>query len=209
LSAAHAPEERLRAILSPAARSLGISLGDAMLGSLSRFASLLLAWNARINLTGAHDLETLAREHLADALALVSHLPAAGSCVDVGSGAGLPGLVLAICRPDLRFQLLEPSQKRRAFLAAVVRDLGIGNVTISAERLGAHARRVGAAYDFAVSRAVFELPTWLATGRGLVRPGGAIAGLAGREFPPGVPTTAETHPYDVGAGSRAIVLVRV
>jgi 16S rRNA (guanine527-N7)-methyltransferase len=121
----------------------------------------------------------------------------------------LPGLVLAICRPGLRFQLLEPSQKRRAFLAAAVRELELANVAISGERLEAHAHRVGATYDFAVSRAVFELPTWLAGGRGLVRPGGAIAGLAGREVPAGVPASAERHPYDVGAGPRVIVLVRV
>jgi len=201
-------EERLRSLLAPAARALDVELPPAALSALGRFVSLLLAWNARINLTGARDLETLTREHIADALALVPHLPAAGRCVDVGSGAGLPGIVLAIARPDLEFQLLEPLQKRRAFLGAVSRELGLAHVSISADRLREHVERVGAVYDLALSRAVLDLATWLEQGRRLIRAGGAVFGLAGGVVPRELPATAELHRYDVGAGPRTIVIVR-
>jgi 16S rRNA (guanine527-N7)-methyltransferase len=196
--------ERLRARLAAPAAQFGVdlsSIGD----SLSRYARLLLAWNERINLSGARDLETLAAEHLADAFALVPHLPATGRCVDVGSGAGLPGVVLALARPDLTFELLEPSQKRRAFLGAVQRELDLANISTSSARLEDLVQERPAQFDFAVSRAVFALGDWLREGSKLVRAGGVVAGLAGG----GTKVSgAEVLPYDVGAGPRAIVLVR-
>jgi 16S rRNA (guanine527-N7)-methyltransferase len=201
-------EARLRALLAPAAREAGIALAAPALSALAWYASRLLEWNERVNLSGARDLETLAREHLADALALIPHLPTSGRCLDVGSGAGLPGLVLAIAMPALSFQLLEPSHKRRAFLAMVTRELGLTNIAISAERVTAHEERVGAVYDFAIARAVFPLGEWLVLGEALVRVGGVVAGLAGGDVAPALPPHAECHRYDVGAGPRVLVLLR-
>jgi 16S rRNA (guanine527-N7)-methyltransferase len=201
-------EEHLAELLAPIAREPNATLLEPILPALATFASRLLEWNERINLSGARDLETLTREHLADALALVPHLPRSGRCIDVGSGAGLPGIVLAIARPDLSFQLLEPSQKRRAFLASVARELGVRNVAISAERASLHAESSSEAYDFAIARAVFPLSEWLALGLRFVRPGGVVAGLAGGDGVPAAPAGAERHRYDVGAGPRTVVLVR-
>lgn len=199
--------ERLGALLAPAVRALSLELPGERLRSLGTYATRLLEWNQRINLTGARDLDTLAIEHIADALALVAHLPSEGRCIDVGSGAGLPGLVLAIVRPDLAFTLLEPIQKRRSFLAAMVRELGLPGTTLCADRLEHHTLDQAESYDFAVARAVFPLADWLPAGARLVRSGGVIVGLAGGgidEVPPG----AEIHRYDVGAGPRAVVVVR-
>jgi len=201
-------ESRLSGLLTPITQQLGPKFLEAILPAVSRYAARLLDWNERINLSGARDLETLAREHLADALALVSHLPRSGRCIDVGSGAGLPGLVLAIARPDLLFQLLEPSQKRRAFLAAVTRELGMTNTAISAERASSHAETCGEAYDFAIARAVFPLSEWFPLGARFVRPGGIVAGLAGGDAAPAAPAGSELHRYDVGAGPRVVILVR-
>jgi 16S rRNA (guanine527-N7)-methyltransferase len=200
--------ERLAELLAPVARDLGASFLESMLPALATYAERLLEWNERINLSGARDLETLAREHLADALALVPHLPRSGRCVDVGSGAGLPGIVLAIARPDLAFQLLEPNQKRRAFLASVTRELGMKNVAVSAATASLHAETSGEAYDFAIARAVFPLDQWLELGMRFVRPGGVVAGLAGGNLAPTALPGAEHHRYDVGAGPRTLVLVR-
>jgi len=194
-------------LLAAPARRFDIELSERVCSALATFASLLLDWNQRINLTGARDLPTLAAEHLADAFALAPHLPATGRCVDVGSGAGLPGVVLAVLRPDLDFVLLEPIQKRRAFLLAAVRALSLGNVTVSEERLQPHALRHARAYDFAVARAVLPLDQWLAEGGALVKEGGALAGLAAGSVR-GVPRDAVLHSYDVGAGPRTVVLVR-
>jgi 16S rRNA (guanine527-N7)-methyltransferase len=202
-------EDRLAVLLAPMAGQLGVKLLEPTLPAVSTYAARLLEWNERINLSGARDIETLAREHLADALVLVPHLPRSGRCIDVGSGAGLPGLVLAIARPDLSFQLLEPRQKRRAFLASVTRELEMTNVAISAERASSHAENLGEVYDFAVARAVFPLAEWLALGVRLVRPGGIVAGLAGAGgIASAALPSAEQHRYDVGAGPRVVVLVR-
>lgn len=211
MTAAPAPEliQRLAAVLRPAAQHLGIAV-DPLLPALAQFAAELLRWNERINLTGARDLETLAREHLADALALVPALPAAPArWIDVGSGAGLPGLVLALARPDLEAVLLEPIEKRRAFLASTVRALGLANVTLLSGRLEDHLRAGGGAgaYDLAVARAVFPLLEWLQRGRALLRSSGVLVGLEGSTQGP-LPPDAERLPYDVGLGPRAIIRVR-
>ncbi len=194
-------------LLAPPARQFGVELTAPLAAALSDYASLLLEWNQRINLSGARTPEALATEHLADAFALLPHLPQAGRCVDVGSGAGLPGLILAMIRRDLRFQLLEPTQKRRAFLAAAVRKAQLGNVAISSDRLDQHLLEHAGQYDFAVARAVFALEVWLVEGIRLVKPGGTVAGLAGGS-PGAAIAGAVIHSYDVGAGPRAILTVR-
>lgn len=200
-------ERQVADALRPVAARFGVDLDASQVARLAAYSELLLAWNDRVNLSGARDLETLLREHVADALALMPHLPLSGECVDVGSGAGLPGIVLAIARPRLRFTLAEPSQKRRAFLSAVIRAAGLENVAISPTRAEDLARESGGSFAFAVARAVFPIGEWMALGARLVRPGGVIAGLAGGT-PPLEVTADELHPYDTGAGPRNVVIRR-
>src|SRR5262245_10579524 len=101
---------------------------------LDRYLALLLQWNAQINLTAARTREALMRDHVPDALAL-SELIEAGSLVDVGSGAGLPALPLALLRPALRIRLVEPRAKKAAFLRTAVRELGLSaRVSVDARR---------------------------------------------------------------------------
>jgi 16S rRNA (guanine527-N7)-methyltransferase len=200
--------DRLGGLLRPTGAMFGIDL-SASLGALAEYAESLLSWNRRINLTGARDIETLATEHIADALALAPYLPEAGRWADVGSGGGLPGLVLAILRRDLETVLIEPLQKRRGFLTAIARDLDLANVQVVGDRLEQHLSRGGrGAYDVAISRAVFPLVEWLELGRPLVRSGtGVVLGLEGsiqRELP----ADAERLPYDIGRGQRAIIRLR-
>lgn len=198
----------LRNLLEPAATRLGVPI-EPFISKLAAYAGELLRWNERINLTGARSLETLAREHLADALALVPLLPPAPArWIDVGSGSGLPGIVLALARPELSAVLLEPSEKRRAFLAAALRSLDLANVSLVSQRVSEHLEMGSAGtYDLAVSRAVFPLPGWLALGIRLVKPGGTVLGLEGSARGD-LPATAERLPYDVGLGPRAIIRVR-
>jgi 16S rRNA (guanine527-N7)-methyltransferase len=198
---------QVEAVLGPVAQRFGVALDAHRASQLARYAELLLAWNERVNLSGAHDLPTLLREHVADALPLAPLLPDSGGCLDVGSGAGLPGLVLAILRPDLSFELAEPSQKRRAFLAAAVRATGLENVTITGARAQQLADERPETFAFAVARAVFPLSAWLALGARLVRPGGVVVGLSGGSPPRGL-DDVEVHAYDVGAGPRTIVVAR-
>jgi 16S rRNA (guanine527-N7)-methyltransferase len=196
------------AVVEHAARQFGTPLSADQLARLALYAERLLAWNQRINLCGARDLETLAREHMADAMAILPYLPTAGRCIDVGSGAGLPGLLLAIVRPDLSFLLAEPNRRRRAFLASVSRELGLRNVAVSGERLEELVRDRAGSFEFAVARAVLPLAEWLSAGQALVATGGLVVGLAGGDPPVGLPPRSAVHPYDVGAGARSVVMFR-
>ena len=130
-----------------------------------------MAWNARINLTGAHTVDDLITEHLPDAFALGRAIPGPAEVVDIGSGGGLPALPLAILRPDLRLKLVEPLAKKVAFLRTAVRELGLASVSVEATR--AEALPAGA-FDVAMSRATFPPAEWLTVARRLVRPAGRI-----------------------------------
>jgi 16S rRNA (guanine527-N7)-methyltransferase len=199
----------LEARLAEPARALGLAIPPEAFAPLAAYTGLVLDWGARINLTGARSAEALADEHLADALPLLRHLPAGPfRLADVGSGAGLPGIVLSILRPDAEGTLLEPVAKKHAFLAHAIRSLGLtARLTARAERLEAHLEAGGrGAYDVAVSRAVWPAAEWAQRGPPLLAPGGVLLGLEGSE-PGALPPGSERHPYEL-AGRRRSVLVR-
>ena len=202
--------EWLEARLAEPARALGAHLSPAAFAPLAQYASLVLEWGARLNLTGAKTPEALADEHLADALALLRYLPAEPfSFVDVGSGAGLPGLVIALLRTDATGRLLEPVGKKHAFLAHAIRTLGLtGRISARAERLEDQLRAGGrGAYDVAISRAVWPAAEWLERGLPLVKPGGLWLGLTGA--PAGEPPAGcERHPYRILGRDRALLIRR-
>jgi 16S rRNA (guanine527-N7)-methyltransferase len=171
----------------------------AQIDAITRYASLLLTWTARINLTGAVSLEDLSREHLPDAFALTSRLSDAGNvqAVDVGSGGGLPALPLAILCPNLVLRLLEPVAKKAAFLRTAIRELGLGErVTVDPRRAQA---LVPATFDVALSRATLPPRSWLPLAVDLVRPGGRVFLLASAaadwSSPPPRLTSSGQWPY--------------
>ncbi|MEN8162350.1 MAG: 16S rRNA (guanine(527)-N(7))-methyltransferase RsmG, partial [Myxococcota bacterium] len=173
---------------------------------LARYVELVLEWRERVNLTGARTREALVDEHPADAWALLPWLPRKPfRFVDVGSGAGLPGVVLAVVRTDSQAVLLEPRQKRHAFLAHVLRELDLrARVEVRRERLEAHAPEP--LYDVAVSRATWPAAEWLELGLRLVRrPGGRVLGLEGGT-PSALPPGAVRHPYRLGERQRAVLI---
>jgi 16S rRNA (guanine527-N7)-methyltransferase len=162
-------------LLASLAAEAGVAVSAAERDALLRYADLLLAWGKRINLTGARSVATLVAQHYPDAFALASRLDQPGRVVDVGSGGGLPALPLALLRPALRIQLLEPIAKKGAFLRTAIRELGL------ADRLTLDGRRVEQLlatpfdpFDAAMSRATFDPESWLPLGRRLVRPGGRV-----------------------------------
>ena len=193
-------------ILRADAAALGVELSDEAAAHFDKYLALLNRWSASVNLVGTRDPDEIARFHLADSLALLPHLGAARRVIDVGSGAGLPGAALAIARPDLEVTSLEPIHKKHAFLAAVRRELGLTGFTPLAERDEQHRAAAFQPYDLAVSRATWAVPEWLGRGSLLVRPGGRVLGMEGREqhdLPPG----AVRHPYQLGDRSRAVVVL--
>ncbi|MEI7894049.1 MAG: RsmG family class I SAM-dependent methyltransferase [Myxococcales bacterium] len=149
--------------------------------ALTTWLEQLETWNQRIDLTAARSREELCDLMVADALELSSRLPSGLSVVDVGTGAGAPGLALAVLRPDLRVTLVEPKVKRLAFLRTVLGVLERSDVRLVQARVQGLVEH---AWDVAMARATFAPAEWLSLGRRLVVPGGSVWVLLAREAPP-------------------------
>jgi len=138
---------------------------------VARWLELLCEWNERIDLTAARTGGELVDLMLADAAALSPHLPSGARVVDVGTGAGAPGLALALMRPDLAVTLCEPLAKRASFLRTVIGSVGRTDVVLLAKRGEELAH---GAWDEAMARATLPPQEWLALGAKLVKPGGGV-----------------------------------
>jgi 16S rRNA (guanine527-N7)-methyltransferase len=155
----------------------------AQLDALLRFGTELLTWSRRINLTAATSLTQLATEHLPDSFVLASRIPGPARIVDVGSGGGLPALPLAILRETCRFELVEATGKKVAFLRHAVRLLGLSDrVVVRHGRIDPRSAppdfALGRTFDVAVSRATFSPDAWLVLACQLTRPGGRVFALS-------------------------------
>lgn len=122
-----------RMLLDRGAAELGVALSQGQLDQFDRYLSELQKWNRRINLTAAKTLDELITRHILDSLAgltVLNELPSGACIADLGSGAGFPGLPLKIARPDFRMTLIEPRQKRAAFLTTVCALLRLQNADV-------------------------------------------------------------------------------
>ena len=127
------------------------SLSDHQAGLLQRHYELLLQWNQRINLTRITSLLDAVRYHYCESLYLAKYLPMEPlKIVDIGSGAGFPGIPVAVLRADCTLDLVESHQRKSVFLSEVVRQLALPNVRVIAKR----AEHIDAVYDWTISRAV-------------------------------------------------------
>ncbi len=173
----------LGVLAEQAAERLGAPLGPRASAAVRTWLERLQEWNARIDLTAARSPEELVDLMLGDALVLAPELPPGASLVDVGTGAGAPGLALALLREDLRVTLCEPLGKRASFLRTVIGAVGRSDVAVERAR-GESLARPGPGWDVAVSRATLAPPAWLELGASLVAPGGAVWALLAKDAPP-------------------------
>ena len=149
--------------IADAVRQLHIGCDERTPARIARYHAMLADWNMRMNLTGDTDFDTSLDRHYTDCLApLINRelFPDGASLIDVGSGAGFPGLPLAIARPDLQVMLLDSLMKRIHFLDAVVKELGLTNVRLVHSRAedGGRDAALRENFDIAVARAVAPLP---------------------------------------------------
>jgi 16S rRNA (guanine527-N7)-methyltransferase len=184
-----------------------LGLNSEQMNKLETYSSITLRWNERIQLTATRDPHEFVDRHVIDALELARELPNHDErMIDVGSGGGLPGLVLAIARPALQLTLIEPTHKKHAFLKTARRELNLSNVQcfcLRDENLRASAEFEP--YDRAVARAVWAVDEWLLRGQALLRPGGWLYALEGRERSE-LPAGASRREYELpGHRSRAII----
>ena len=167
------PAADSRDLLVRGGAQLGLAMDVAGVERLLVYLAELMKWSRRVNLIARDTPEAQVVEtHFLDSLTLLPFLDGAGGIhlLDVGSGAGFPGLALACVRPDARFTLCEPRQKRVSFLRHVVRTLGLANVEVVADRVEAQASAWQGRFTHITSRAVAEPAAFLPLVRPLVTP---------------------------------------
>ena len=162
----------------------GLGLTEGQLAQFAHYAELLVEWNAtRLNLTRLTSPRDIAVKHFLDSLAVLkaTEIAPGASVLDIGTGAGLPGLALKIARPDLAVTLLDGTAKKLAFCRAVSEDLHLNRVTTRHARAEDAGRRPdgAAAYDLVTARAVAPLEKLLPWCAPFVRPGGVVIALKG------------------------------
>jgi 16S rRNA (guanine527-N7)-methyltransferase len=176
-------------ILADGASELGLELSQEQLERFQRFYEVLTDWAQRVSLTAVRDEEGVQRRHFLESAALIPTLEEEGfslrdrSLIDVGSGAGIPGVPLKILEPSLRLTLVEAKQRKAEFLLALLPELGLTDVTVVTRRAEqtAHDPRYREQYDFAVAKALAPLRTLVELTLPFVRMGGLVLAPKGRE----------------------------
>lgn len=172
-----ADRETLRQRLDAGLSALGVALDDAAIARLIDYVELLERWNAAYNLTAVRDPAEMVTRHLLDSLAILPHV-AGATLADLGSGAGLPGIPLAIAAPEREILLVDSNGKKARFLREAVRKLALAKTRIAEARV----ENVEGTFDCITARAFASLGDMLAWGGHLLAPGGRWLALKGR-FP--------------------------
>jgi 16S rRNA (guanine527-N7)-methyltransferase len=156
--------------------ALGVPVPAAAQAKLLDYLALIAKWNRVHNLTAVRDSAKMVTHHLLDSLAVLPHL-AGPRVLDVGSGAGLPGIVLAIAQPAWQVTLLDSNHKKAAFLQQAAIELKLPNVDVACERV--EKFRAGVPYNVVISRAFSDLGEFATAALPLLAPNGTIAAMKG------------------------------
>lgn len=166
--------------LREGAATLGLSLDDRQCEQLLAYGALILKWNKVYNLTALRDPASVLTHHLLDSLSVIQPLarewPGRAALLDVGAGAGLPGVVIAILRNDIAVTCLDAVAKKAAFVQQVAAELGLANLR------GLHARveSLTGSYELISSRAFASLPDFFEGSKHLLAPGGRWLAMKGK-----------------------------
>lgn len=166
----------LAAELADGISALGLNVSPAAQQKLLAYLALLHKWNRTYNLTAVREQESMLTHHLLDSLAVVPHLHGA-SWVDVGSGAGLPGIPLALACAEAAVTLVESSQKKAAFLRQAILELALQNVSVACARV--ETWQPQRRFDVVIARALSDLPQFLALAGRLCEAKGVLAAMKG------------------------------
>ncbi|WP_454828243.1 16S rRNA (guanine(527)-N(7))-methyltransferase RsmG [Pseudoxanthomonas wuyuanensis] len=151
----------------------------ALAPPLLAYLALLDRWNRTYNLTAIRDPREMVTRHLLDSLAMHRHVVDSGALADLGTGPGLPGIPLAIAKPQLRVTLVESNGKKARFLREAVRTLGLANARVAESR--AEALDEPGAYDAITARALDVLAGIIGVGGHLLKPDGRLLAMKGVE----------------------------
>lgn len=171
------PHDEMMRTLAEGVRAMHLDLSEAQLNKLMDYLALLSKWNAVYNLTALRDPRQMVTHHLLDSLAVVFAFDGAKNILDVGAGGGLPGIVLAIARPDMCVSMVDTVHKKTAFLTQVKAELGLANVTVYTGRV--EQLKVPQKFDVITSRAFAELNDFVTWSGHLLEEGGRFIALKG------------------------------
>jgi len=166
----------LAAQLAEGIAELGLALPPQATPRLLQYLALLQKWNRTYNLTAVREPSKMVAQHLLDCLAVAPHVTAR-TILDVGSGAGLPGIPLAAALPQAGVTLLESNHKKAAFLQQARIELPLENATVANERV--EAWQPGVTFEIVISRALSDLAEFIALAGRHVAPGGRLAAMKG------------------------------
>ncbi len=167
----------LRSKLEVGAQKLGLDLPGAVIDKLLAYLELLVKWNKVHNLTAVREPEEMVTLHLLDSLSVLPYVPA-GRLLDVGSGAGLPGIILAICRPDLQVTTIDAVQKKASFMRQAKAELQIDNLQVVAGRV--EQLKPELPFDTVISRAFSEIALFIKLTKHLIAEEGLWLAMKGQ-----------------------------
>jgi 16S rRNA (guanine527-N7)-methyltransferase len=186
---------------------LGLDLSPEQVRALVDFERLLRDIALPRGMIARGDVTRIGPRHVADSLRAVPHVPSPARAYDLGSGAGLPGIPVAIALPDSTFELVEPNQRKGGFLELAVRELGLDNVKVRVCR----AQDLDEPAEACLSRAFASLERAWELSRPLLRPGGRLIYFAGTgaESPPSLPgaRAVDEFPADVLETAGALIII--
>ncbi|MCG3859702.1 MULTISPECIES: 16S rRNA (guanine(527)-N(7))-methyltransferase RsmG [unclassified Psychrobacter] len=177
---------KLANILAQAINELGLPLSETQQRTLLLYLDQLLLWNKAYNLTAITDPEEALIKHVIDCLSIITHLPA-GSLLDIGTGAGLPAVIIAICQPERQCTALDSNQKKIRFIKQISSELGLSNMQPIASRIEAHE----ASYAVVTSRAFASLIDFVEVAQPRLADGGFLCAMKGK-----VPSEEELQALD-------------
>lgn len=177
---------KLANILAQATNELGLPLSETQQRTLLLYLDQLLLWNKAYNLTAITDPEEALIKHVIDCLSIITHLPA-GSLLDIGTGAGLPAVIIAICQPERQCTALDSNQKKIRFIKQISSELGLSNMQPIASRIEAHE----ASYAVVTSRAFASLIDFVEVAQPRLADGGFLCAMKGK-----VPSEEELQALD-------------
>ncbi len=167
---------KLEKRLQQGLREMGLELPPTAVEKLLNFLQLLEKWNKSYNLTAVRDPEQMVPRHLLDSLSVLPYLQGP-RVLDIGSGAGLPGIPLALARPDIEFTLLDSNAKKTRFITQALHELGLKNVAVAQERV--EKFHPAEKFDTLIARAFASIPDMLASSRHLCAPHGRFLLMKG------------------------------
>ncbi len=179
-------EAENRRLLIEGARVYGILLDEKTVDSFDLYLRELLKWNEKMNLTAIRSEKEIVLKHFLDSLSVLPHLPEISSLLDIGSGAGFPGIPLKMIRPSLKVTLIDSVLKKVDFQSHIIRTLGLKGIRAIHGRVQDKEilKRLGGQFDAVIARAFSNLNRLLSASFPFLIKGGILLAMKGREIEP-------------------------